>query len=260
MRPMTGRWELTEEQWALVEPVLRPQRREDNRGRPWHDTRAVLHGVLWVLGTGAQWRELPEKYPPFQTCHRRFQQWIRSGKLEETLRLLASHLHERGKLNLEEAFVDATFASAKKGGLAVGPTCRGKGTKIVAVAAGNSLPLAVSVQSASPAECQLVEEVLAGSFLDELPARLIGKAYDSDALDQKLEQEYGVELVAPNRRKRSKTQDRRKLRRYRKRWKIERLFAWLHNFRRLVTRSEYHIENFLGFVHLACLQLLLRRL
>jgi transposase len=149
----------------------------------------------------------------------------------------------------------------KKGGLGVGPTRRGKGTKIIAVAAGNSLPLAVSVQSASPAECQLVEEVLAGSFLDELPARLIGdKAYDSDALDQKLDQDYGIELIAPNRRKRSKTQDGRKLRRYRKRWKIERLFAWLHTFRRLVTRWEYHIENFLGFVHLACLHLLLRRL
>jgi transposase len=149
----------------------------------------------------------------------------------------------------------------KKRGLAVGPTRRGKGTKIIAVAAGNSLPLAISVQSASPAECQLVEEVLAGSFLDELPARLIGdKAYDSDALDQKLDQDYGIELIAPNRRKRSKTQDGRKLRRYRKRWKIERLFAWLHNFRRLVTRWEYHIQNFLGFVHLACLHLLLRRL
>jgi transposase len=112
---MAGRWELTEEQWAVVEPVLRPSRRADNRGRPWHDTRAVLNGVLWVLGTGAQWRELPEKYPPFQTCHRRFQQWVRSGKLEEVLRLLARLLHEQGKLNLEEAFVDATFASAKKG-------------------------------------------------------------------------------------------------------------------------------------------------
>ena len=62
-RPMRGRWELTDEQWEMIEPVLRPARRSDNRGRPWHDTRAVLNGVLWVLGTGAQWRELPEKYP-----------------------------------------------------------------------------------------------------------------------------------------------------------------------------------------------------
>ena len=118
---MAGRWELTEEQWVLVEPVLREARRADNRGRPWHDTRAVLNGVFWVLGTGAQWRELPEKYPPFQTCHRRFQKWVRSGKLEEALRLLARLLYQQGKLNLDEAFVDATFASAKKGGLLSAP-------------------------------------------------------------------------------------------------------------------------------------------
>ena len=149
----------------------------------------------------------------------------------------------------------------QKGGFAVGPTRRGKGTKIVAIAADNSLPLAVSVESASPAECQLVEEVLAGSFLDELPARLIGdKAYDSDPLDNKLADEYGIEMIAPNRRRRRKTQDGRKLRRYRRRWKVERLFAWMHNFRRLVTRWEYHIENFLGFVHLACLHMLLKHL
>jgi len=197
-----------------------------------YDTRSVLNGVLWVLGTGAQWREMPEKYPPYQTCHRRFQQWVRNGKLGRALKLLAGHLHERGKLNLEEAFVDATFASAKKGGFAVGPTRRGKGTKIIAVAADNSLPLAVSVDSASPAECRLVEYVLAGSFLDELPARLIGdKAYDSDPLDRTLQDEYGIEMIAPNRRNRSRSQDARKLRRYRRRWKVERLFAWMHNFR-----------------------------
>jgi len=123
---MRGRWELTDEQWAVVEPVLRPARRADNRGGPWHDTRAVLNGVLWVLGTGAQWRELLEKYPVFQTCHRRFQQWVRAGKLEAALRKLAEHLHEQGKLNLDEAFVDATFASAKKGGLAVAPPAAAK--------------------------------------------------------------------------------------------------------------------------------------
>lgn len=104
-----------------------------------------------------------------------------------------------------------------------------------------------------------MEYVLAGSFLDQLPARLIGdKAYDSDPLDRTLRNEYDIEMIAPNRRNRSRTQDARKLRRYRRRWKVERLFAWMHNFRRLVTRWEYHIENFLGFVHLACLHILLR--
>ncbi len=153
------------------------------------------------------------------------------------LRGLARYLHERGQLNLEEAFVDATFASAKKGGLAVGLTRRGKGTKIIAVAAPNSLPLAVSVDSASSAECQLVEYALAGDFLDQLLAHLIGdKAYDSDSLDMHLQNKYGIEMIAPNRRNRSATQDGRKLLRFRRRWKVERLFAWMHNFRRLVTR------------------------
>jgi len=100
---MSGRWELTEGQWKVVEPVLRPAVAGARRGRPWHDTRAVLNGVLWVLGTGAQRRELPDNYPPYQTCHRRFQQWIRDGKLIEALRLLAGLLHQQGKLNLEEA-------------------------------------------------------------------------------------------------------------------------------------------------------------
>ena len=112
---MAGSWELTDEQWELLEPVLRPARRADKRGRPWHDTRAVLNGVLWVLGTGAQWAEMPEKYPPHQTCHRRFQSWIGDGRFVQALRLLATYLHQRGKLNLDEAFLDATFASAKKG-------------------------------------------------------------------------------------------------------------------------------------------------
>jgi transposase len=149
----------------------------------------------------------------------------------------------------------------EKRGFGVGPTRRGKGTKIIAIAASNSLPLAVAVDSASPAECQLVEYVLAGSFLDELPARLIGdKGYDSDKLDRRLKQAYDIEMIAPNRSRRGKTQDGRPLRRYRRRWRVERLFAWMQNFRRLVTRWEYHIENFLGFVHLACLQMLLRHL
>jgi transposase len=126
---MRGRWELSDAQWQLIEPILRPQRRFDGRGRPWQDTRAVLNGILWVLGTGAQWRELPKKYPPYQTCHRRFQQWVREGKLERILRVLAEELQARGKLQLEEAFIDASFTGAKKGASRLGPPGAAKGRK-----------------------------------------------------------------------------------------------------------------------------------
>jgi len=95
----------------------------------------------------------------------------------------------------------------------------------------------------------------------DVPQQLIGdKAYDSDRLDEQLLQEYGTEMIAPNRRGRSRTQDGRPLRRYRRRWKIERLFAWLFNFRRLVVRYEYHAENFQAFLHLAAIIILLRHL
>ena len=104
-------------QWAVLEPLLRPKRRSDGRGRPWQNTRAVLNGVFWVLRTGAPWHDLPSRYPPYQTCHRRFQSWQRSGLLRRLLQKLAEDLRDRGKLDLSESFIDASFSSAKKGAL-----------------------------------------------------------------------------------------------------------------------------------------------
>jgi len=79
-------------------------------------------------------------------------------------------------------------------------------------------------------------------------------------LDERLRQERGVELIAPHKADRSRppTQDGRTLRRYKRRWKVERLFAWLQNFRRLVVRYEYYLENFLAMVQLGCIVILLR--
>lgn len=142
----------------------------------------------------------------------------------------------------------------------MGPTKRGKGSKLMAIADRHGLPVAVDVASASPAEVRLVTSTLDVRFVRDVPERLIGdKAYDSDALAQELA-ESGIELIAPNRRNRKvKTQDGRPLRRYRRRWKVERLFAWMHNSRPLVNRWEYDVLNFLGFVHLGCIVILLRR-
>jgi len=148
----------------------------------------------------------------------------------------------------------------KKGGQGVGKTKRGKGTKIMAVADGAGLPIAISLGSASPHEVTLVEAALEDRFIDEQPERLIGdRAYDSDPLDQRLK-DLGVEMIAPHKsnRKKAKTQDGRALRRYRRRWKIERLFAWLQNFRRILVRHDRFLDNYRGFVLLGCTIILLR--
>jgi len=131
----------------------------------------------------------------------------------------------------------------------------------MAIADRHGLPIAAGIASASPHEVRLVEETLDNGFLEHAPDRLVGdRAYDSDPLDARLREERGIELIAPHRsdRKRRKTQDGRVLRRYVRRWKIERLFAWLLNYRRLTTRWERHAQNFLGFLQLGCICILLR--
>ena len=254
--------DLTDDQWDFIGPFL-PEltRRKDGRGRPWRENRAVFNGILWILRTGAPWADLPNRYPSYQTCHRRFQQWVRSGVLQSVLEVLAQALHDEGHLDLQEAFIDGSFAPAKQGGARVGKTKRGKGSKIMAIADRQGLPVAVHVESATPHEVTLVHATLAERFVRQLPERLIGdNAYESDRLDAELARR-GVELIAPHRKtRRHRTQDGRPLRRYRRRWKVERLFAWLQNFRRLVVRYERFPENFLGMLRLACCLILLRGL
>jgi transposase len=133
----------------------------------------------------------------------------------------------------------------------------------MAVADGHGLPIAICTESASPAEVKLVTQTVEQRFVADVPERLIGdKAYDSDRLDQEVLAQFGCAVIAPHRRNRraAPTQDGRSLRRFCRRWKIERLFAWLYNFRRLVVRYEYHAENYLGLLRLACLMILLRYL
>ena len=121
--------ELTDAQWELLKPLVEPAAGK-RRGRPWRDTRQVLEGVLWILRTGAQWAELPrDKFPPYQTCHRRFQQWVRAGTLVKVLRALAEDLLARGQLDLAETFIDATFAGAKKGAVLLVQHAAARGAK-----------------------------------------------------------------------------------------------------------------------------------
>lgn len=108
--------DLKDEQWSFIEPLLPKKKvRKDGRGRPWKDDRQIFNGILWILRTGAQWKDMPERYPSYQTCHRRFQFWVEKKAFKKCLEALCEDLVRRGKLDLSECYIDGSFASSKKG-------------------------------------------------------------------------------------------------------------------------------------------------
>ena len=108
--------ELTNEQWNRIEPVISSLTpKKDPRGRRPRNPRDVLNGILWILRTGAPWKDIPQRYPPYQTCHRRFQQWVRQGVFKRIVKELAEDLYERGDIDIRETFIDGSFSPAKKG-------------------------------------------------------------------------------------------------------------------------------------------------
>lgn len=139
--------ELTEEQWLAVEPYIpAAERRAPGRkgGRPWQSARDVLNGVLWILRTGAPWADLPGRYPPYQTCHRRFQRWVEKGILPKVLAALRRDLEQRGGVEDVEGFIDGTYVPAKKGGPAsasAGPARRQRSWRLQTAMVFHSLSI-----------------------------------------------------------------------------------------------------------------------
>ena len=133
--------------------------------------------------------------------------------------------------------------------------------RVVNIVDRKGLPLGVSTHAANHHEVTLVQLSFEFYMIEAKPDNLIGdRAYDSDKLDEELREE-GIEMIAPHRRNRvkAKTQDGRRLRRYERRWLVERFFAWIQWQRRLLVRWEYYAENFLGFVQLASIAILLKQ-
>lgn len=204
-------------------------------------------------------RDLPERYPPYPTCHRRFRRWVEESVLSRILEALAEDLKDRGGLDLSECFIDGTFVVAKKR------------------SSGWERPSGVKVRSSWRLQTALIfHSPCARRVLARTRSLLLAKLSRpaSSMRSPSVDRRPGVRLrparhdsfgrghrndrAALGNRKRPKTQDGRKLRRYKRRWKVERLFAWLHNFRRLVVRYERRSENYLGFVQLGCAVTLLR--
>jgi len=125
--------DLSEFQWQCVRDFVewdqQQRQRPDGRGGRWSEARQVLDGVLWILRTGAPWKDLPRRYGAYQTCHRRFQQWQRCGVLDAILWALCEDLMARGKLDLSQSLVDASFSGAKRGAIALVQRAAAKGAR-----------------------------------------------------------------------------------------------------------------------------------
>jgi transposase len=252
---------LTDEQvdW-LCERIPDPPR-SSRGGRPPADKRRVIRGIFGILDNGAKWKDLPAEYGSKSTVHRWFKKWGEEGVFEAIRRDAGRCVEEREGYKLYECFIDGTFAQAKGGGDGIGCTKAGKGVKIMVWVDAQGLPVAVDTAPANPHENRLVQQVFDFMLSTEPPERLIGdKAYASDALDEELAAE-GIEMISPHRQHRkpeNKTRDRRPLRRYKRRWTVERTISWLQHYRRLCIRWERSTTMFQGMLHLGCTLLLLK--
>lgn len=109
---------LTDAQWEKIEPLMPTMPKGKKGGRPWAENRDVLSGILWVLKTGARWRDLPETYPSDSTCWRRLKEWEEQGLWLDIWRVFLGELDEKGWLEWDECFADGSFSPAKKGAIA----------------------------------------------------------------------------------------------------------------------------------------------
>jgi transposase len=193
-----------------------------------------------------------------------------AGRLVENLAHVSERVERAPTIEVERIVSGREFRSREKRGCGVGKTKRGKGTKWMVVVDGRGVPLGNYLCSASPAEVRLAETTLGTIRVGrrhhagrprQKPLRVIAdKAYDSDPLRKRLRQR-GIELICPHKRNRVRpaTQDGRALRRYRRRWIVERTNAWLGNFRRLVVRYDRSLTIYGAFFHIACFMIVLRR-
>jgi transposase len=270
---------LSDDHYRLIEPLLPTN---DRPGHPWKDHRVVIDGILWVLHTGAPWRDLPRPtYGPWQTVYERFSRWTKDGTWGRLLEALHARLDAAGKIDWDLFCIDGSSVRAGRAAAGASPTDGtadepldhalgrsrgGFGTKIHLVCDGRGLPMAVTVTAGQRHESTQFEAVMGRVRVPgrvgrprRRPRRLAGdKGYSYPRIRRYLRRR-GIKAVIPTRK------DQRRLPSfdkpaYRRRNVVERCIGWLKESRRLATRFEKLAENFLAMVKLAMLERLMKTL
>jgi transposase len=231
-----SRIHLTDQHWAFIQPLLPPPART---GRPRADDRQTIEGIVYVLITGCRWQDLPREYGAPTTVWRRLKRWGQMGVWERIWRAALMALDQQDRLDWSMSFLDGSFAPAKNGGEKVGVTKKGKGTKWMLVVDGNGLPVGFHLDSANVAEVKLAEQTLDTSRVSRARGRPKRRPASWRA-------KRGRPVIA-------RKED------YRLRYTVERSFAWLGAYRRLLIRWERLFVVYRSFFTVALLRVCLRR-
>ncbi len=227
---------------------------------------------MYVLITGCRWQDLPREYGAPATVWRRLKRWGEEGVWERIWRTALAALDMHGQLDWSMAFLDGSFAPAKKGGEKVGLTKKGKGTKWMLVVEGSGLPLGFHLDDANRAEVRLAEQTLDTIRVarprgrpKQRPEKLVAdRGYDSISFRRVL-RGRGIRMCIPPKRRPKNWKVKRgrpvvaRKDDYRLRFKVERSFAWLGNFRRLLIRWERLFSVYRSGFAIAVMLLCVRR-
>jgi transposase len=270
---MPRRYELTDTQFALIHDLLPPPGRP---GGQWNNHRTTLDGILWILHTGAPWRELPDRYGKWKSVYDRFRRWRQDGTTDRILERLLRRLDERGRIDHDLWCVDATSIRASRsaaGALrgkkvagepadhALGRSRGGFGTKLHLIVDGRGLPLAATLSAGQAHESKHLEPVLEAVRLSRprrgrrrrRPRRLAGDKGYSYARIRRYLRRRGIMAVIPTRKdqRRNPHFDKET---YRRRNVVERCMSWLKENRRIGSRHEKLAVNFLAMAKLAMIR------
>lgn len=264
------RGDLTDAQWARLEPLLPP--RKPWTGRPNLDHRPIVNGILWVLRTGAPWQDLPDRYGKPSTVSTRFYRWRRAGIWDRIFAVVRQQADAAGHLDWEVRYVDATVvrahqhaAGAKTSAAATEALGRSQGgfsTKVHLRAEGRGKPLALVLTPGQQHEAGVFERLMAqgavrrpGRGRPKLrPGCVVGdKGYSSRKI-REYARRRGVRVTIPRRRdeRRRGSFDRQA---YHSRNRVERLINRLKQFRRIATRYEKRGANYLAMLTLTAITL-----
>lgn len=262
--PRTRPWEVSEDLWERVKPLIPEPPSHAKGGRPRIEDRKAFEAIVYMLRTGMQWNALPRELAASSTAHDRFQEWERAGFFQA---LWQAGLHEYDELQgiqWEWQSVDGAMTKAPFGGAATGanPTDRGKrGVKRSLLTDGAGLPLGLVVDGANRHDVKLLCATVDGIVIarpeptQEHPQHLgLDAAYDSAQAREAVEKRHYLPHIrsrGEEKQEKVRTPGARA-----RRWVVERTHSWLNRSRRLLVRWEKKTENYLAFLHLACAQLL----